>query len=53
MYTTSKHYKEENLLSSNKYISECEFVPEHPFEQDFVCQVAASISSMIFVIVLI
>ena len=42
MYTTSKHYKEENLLPSNKYISECEFVPEHPFEQDFVRQVAAS-----------
>ena len=39
---TSKHYKEENLLPSNKYIEECEFVPEHPFMQDYVYQVAQS-----------
>ena len=39
---TSKHYKEENLLPSNKYIEDCEFVPENPFLQDYVYQVAES-----------
>ena len=42
VYMTSKHYKEENLLPSHKYIEECEFVPEYLFMQDWVYQVAQS-----------
>ena len=32
----SEYYKEEHLLPMNKYIEDCEFVPVHPYMQDYV-----------------
>ena len=43
---TSEHYKEEYLLPNNKYIEDCEFVPEHPFMHDYVSQVVESTGNL-------
>ena len=39
---TSVHYKRENLLPSNEFIEDCEFVPELPYELLYVEQVVES-----------
>ena len=44
---TGKHYKEENLLPSNKYIEDCEFVHEHPFIKYYMCQVAKKTGTLL------
>ena len=42
LYMTSVHYKRENLLPSNEFIEDCEFVPELPYEFHYVEQVVES-----------
>ena len=39
---TYEHYEKEYLLPSNKYIEDCDFVPENPFIQEYVSQVVES-----------
>ena len=39
---TSIHFKEENLLPSNAYIEDCEYVPTQDFDPFYVKQVVAS-----------
>ena len=42
LYMTRVHYKQENLLPSNHFIEDCEYVPTEPFTADHVEQVKES-----------